>query len=40
MARLLEERQPSYRQADLKVQTGARPPSKVAWEIAELLGLE
>jgi len=40
MARLLENRQPSYKQADIKVQTGARPPSRVAWEIAELLGLE
>ena len=40
MARLLENRQPSYEQADLKVQTGARPPSRVVWEIVELLGLE
>jgi shikimate kinase len=40
MARLLEKRQPAYEAADLKLQTGARPPSRLAWEIAELLGLE
>jgi shikimate kinase len=40
MAALLENRQPAYGQADLKVETGSRPPAKVVREIISLLGLE
>jgi len=40
MAQLLEKRQPAYRQSDLRIETGARPPAKVIREIIELLGLE
>jgi shikimate kinase len=39
MAALLQRRRPSYEQADLKVETGARPPARVVREIIELLGL-
>ena len=39
MTALLQARQPAYGQADLTVQTGARPPAKVVREIMELLGL-
>jgi shikimate kinase len=38
MAALLQSRRPAYEQADLTVQTGARPPAKVVREIMELLG--
>jgi shikimate kinase len=39
MAALLEQRRPSYGQADLRIETGARPPARVVREIIELLGL-
>jgi shikimate kinase len=40
MAALLEKRRPTYSQADLKVETGARPPSRVVRDIIDFLGLE
>jgi len=39
MAALLEARLPAYRQADLTIEIGARPPARVVREIIELLGL-
>jgi len=40
MASLLERRRPSYEQADLRIETGARPPARVVREIIEILGLD
>jgi|SRR6516225_6193107 shikimate kinase len=40
MAGLLERRRPCYEQADLKIETGSRPPGRIIREIIELLGLD